>query len=198
MGAGFCFAGERVVDLGGVLAGGGDDDEVEVGEVRVDEAARGGEELVVAGGVGGGGGLGSGGRIVDAGEAGAVDRHVVEAVLLDEVVMVEVGVADTIAGKAVPERRAGGDTCGEVGENFERGFDGLFDVGLDVIVEAGGCAETEALDGLMHLLDVVDGSAGDAEDVERVVAGHLAEHEGDSLQLFEPWGRSDRPRRGRG
>ena len=30
----------------------------------------------------------------------------------------------------------------------------------------------------MHLLDVVDRSAGDAEDVERVVASHLAEHEG--------------------
>ena len=72
-GIGFRFPGERVVDLGRILASGGDDDKVEAVEVRVDEAARGGEELVVACGVGGGGGLGSGGRVVDAGETGAVE-----------------------------------------------------------------------------------------------------------------------------
>ena len=70
-------------------------------------------------------------------------RHVVEAVLLDEVVMIKVGVSDAISGEAIPERRAGGNTGGEADEDFERGFDGLLDLGLDVIVEAGGSTEAE-------------------------------------------------------
>jgi len=136
-----------------------------------------GEKLVIACGVGRGGGLGSGGRVIDPGETGAVEWHVVEAILLDEIVMIEIGVSNTISGKAIPERSAGGNASGEAGENFERGFDGLLDLRFDVIVEAGRSAQAETLDRLMHLFDVVNRCARDAEDVERVVAGHLAEHE---------------------